>query len=56
MQGDIPLELVSAAARAVVLMERPIAEQETGIVLAEQTKPITDQANGLPRDGNFFGL
>ena len=48
MQGDIPFELVGAAARAVVLMERPIAEQEPGIVLAEQTKPITGQANGWP--------
>ncbi len=55
MQGDVPFKLVGAAARAVVLMERPIAKQAAGIVLAEQTKPITDQANGLPREVRMIG-
>ncbi len=48
MQGNIPFELAGAAARAVVLIQRPIARQKFGIFVTKQTKPVSGQAGGLP--------
>ena len=50
MQGHIPLELVGATSVAVILIERAVARAKFRIVVTEQTKAITDQASGLPRE------
>ena len=48
MQGDIPFELVVSAAVGIIIVYRPIAPKNLGVVFAEQAEAIAEQAEGLP--------
>jgi hypothetical protein len=48
VRGDIPLELVSSAAVAIILVPRSITAKNLGVVFAEKAEAIANQAKRLP--------